>query len=82
MRPLHAHLFDAQIAYLVAAELTPARWPPFRLLEVEPFSLNRLNARLAARQIGSVELKKRGAPFAPEDLRRRIKLHAGGQPRS
>ena len=78
---LHAHLFDAQIAYLVADELTRSPLAaPFRLLEVEPFSLKRLNARLAARQIGSVELKKRGAPFAPEDLRRRLKLHVGGQP--
>jgi len=78
---LHARLFDAQIAYLVADELVPSPLVmPFRLLEVEPFSLKRLNARLAARGIGSVELKKRGAPFAPEDLRRRLKLHAGGAP--
>lgn len=78
---LHAHLFDAQIAYLVADSITPTPFAAaFRVLEVEPFHLKKLNARLAALEIGSVELKKRGAPFAPEDLRRRLKLRPGGRP--
>ena len=78
---LHAHLFDAQIAYVVADDLLPTPLAAaFRVLEVAPFSLKRLNARLRALEISRVELKKRGAPFAPEDLRGRLKLPAQGRP--
>ncbi len=75
---LDAHLFDPQIAYLVGA---PDRTHPlvqsFRILEVHPFSLKLLQARLAALGIAQVELKKRGAPFAPESLRGRLKPQPG-----
>jgi hypothetical protein len=78
---LDAHLFDPQIAYLVAAEVRPTPFAEaFRILEVHPFSLKQLQARLAALGIGQVELKKRGAPFAPESLRGRLKLRRGGRP--
>ena len=77
---LCAHLFDPQIAYLVSHE---ERLHPlvqsFRLAEVHPFNLKVLNRRLQALNIGTVELKKRGAPMAPEQLRPRLKLAAGGR---
>jgi hypothetical protein len=74
---LDAHLFDPQIAYLVALEQQPTPFAhSFRSLEVHPFSLKVLQARLAALGMGQVELKKRGAPFAPESLRGRLKLPA------
>lgn len=63
-------------------EGAPARTPfatPFRLLEVLPFSLKRLNQRLAAHVAGAVELKKRGFPLEPETLRARLKLQRGGR---
>lgn len=78
---LDAHLFDAQIAYLAAnaRRATPLA-QSFQVLEIHPFSLKLLQARLAALEIGQVELKKRGAPFAPESLRGRLKLRPGGRP--
>jgi hypothetical protein len=77
-RRLDAHLFDPQIAYLIGP---PERSDPlvrsFRILEIHPFSLKLLQARLAALGMGRVELKKRGAPFAPEMLRGRLRLPPG-----
>jgi predicted O-methyltransferase YrrM len=77
---LDAHLFDAQIAYLVGP---PDRTDPlvqsFRILEIHRFSLKLLQERLAALGMTQVELKKRGAPFAPESLRGRLKLGTGGR---
>jgi SAM-dependent methyltransferase len=72
---LHAHLFDPQIAYLVSDSLTATPFAQsFRVLEIHSFSLKLLQARLNALGIGRVELKKRGAPFAPESLRHRLTL--------
>jgi hypothetical protein len=72
---LGAHLFDGQIAYLVGErEASHELVQSFRILEIHPFHLKTLQARLQALAIGRVELKKRGAPFAPESLRGRLKL--------
>lgn len=77
---LEAHLFDPQIAYLVAPAL---KWSPlvqsFRILEVAPFHLKRLNRRLHELGMARVELKKRGAPFVPEAFRPRLKLPRQGR---
>ncbi|HXF60208.1 MAG TPA: hypothetical protein VNK95_01245, partial [Caldilineaceae bacterium] len=78
---LDAHLFDPQIAYLVGAERRPTPFAhSFRVLEVHPFSLKRLQERLHALGLARLELKKRGAPFAPESLRGRLKLPPGDRP--
>lgn len=90
---LGARLFAPDIAYLVAdpvanapagdAHPAPAVGPfatPFRLIEAAPFSLKRLNQRLAALGAGAVELKKRGFPLEPEALRPRLKVQRGGRP--
>lgn len=77
---LGAHLFDPQIAYLVAE--SDRRHPlvqSFRIDEVSLFSIKLLNRRLQALGIGQVELKKRGFPLAPEELRPRLKLTTGGR---
>ena len=76
-----AHLFDAQIAYLVGppAAQTDRLAQAFAIEEVHPFSLKLLNQRLQALQIGTVELKKRGFPVEPEELRPRLKLVAHGR---
>ncbi len=76
---LTAHLFDPQIAYLVSHH---ARRHPlvqsFIIDEVHDFSLKLLNRRLRALKIGRVELKKRGFPLEPEELRPRLRLTSGG----
>ena len=77
---LGAHLFDAQIAYMVGdAAITHPLVQSFRILEIHPFHLKTLQARLQVLGISRVELKKRGAPFAPESLRGRLKLPAGNR---
>lgn len=82
---LDAHLFDAQIAYLVgpvvpatneAAPLVQS----FEIEEVHPFSLKTLNRRIQVLGIGRIELKRRGPPIEPESLRPRLKLVQGGRP--
>ncbi len=77
---LDAHLFDPQIAYLVSpvGHVHPLV-QSFRIEEVHPFQLKLLNRRLQALSIGQVELKKRGFPLAPEELRPRLKLTPGGK---
>lgn len=82
---LGAHLFDAQIAYLVgSASPTGSEAAPFvqsfQIEEIHPFSLKTLNQRIHALGIGQVELKRRGPPIEPESLRPRLKLVAGGRP--
>ena len=77
---LDAHLFDQQIAYLVSSAhsahpLTQA----FQIEEILPFGLKQLNRRLQARQIQSVEIKKRGAPIEPEQMRARLKTAPTGR---
>lgn len=75
---LGAHLFDSMIAYMVGDEtITHPLVQSFRILEIHPFNLKLLQARLQALGISRLELKKRGAPFAPESLRGRLKLSAG-----
>lgn len=76
---LDAHLFDAEIGYVLAHDLRPTLFArAFRILERHPFSLKLLNARLAALGVGAVEIKKRGFPIEPETLRPRLRLSAGG----
>ncbi|MEO6502461.1 MAG: SAM-dependent methyltransferase [Jatrophihabitantaceae bacterium] len=45
----------------------------FEVLEVMPYSLRRLRAELARREVGVVEIKKRGVDIDPAALRRQLK---------
>lgn len=81
---LHAHLFDAQIAYLAGDRpgVDTDAAPFVQSFEIEailPGSLKELNRRLRALSIGQVELKKRGVPIEPESLRPRLNLTSGGR---
>ncbi|MBX3011527.1 MAG: methyltransferase domain-containing protein [Caldilineaceae bacterium] len=78
---LQAHLFDPQIAYLVSpVAKTDPLVQSFMIQEVHPFALKLLNQRLQALGYHTVELKKRGVPFQPEELRPRLKLPTTGKP--
>ncbi|MEZ4729095.1 MAG: class I SAM-dependent methyltransferase [Caldilineaceae bacterium] len=78
---LQAHLFDPQIAYLVSPVCkTHPLVQSFEIHELHPFNLKLLNRRLQERGYHIVELKKRGVPFQPEELRKRLKLPATGKP--
>lgn len=79
-RELDAWLFDPQIAYVISSSCTNHPLTrAFRIEEIHPFNLKKLNQRLGVLNIGQVELKKRGAPFEPEQLRHRLKLNPGGR---
>lgn len=78
---LQAHLLDPQIAYLVSAEAkTHPLVQSFVIHEIHRFNLKVLNHRLQGLGYHIVELKKRGVPFQPEELRPRLKLPTTGKP--
>jgi hypothetical protein len=73
---LDGRLIDPSIAY-VTCDVEPASDPlfaRFRVDEVLPFSMKGLRAALRQRQVGRVEVKKRGFAMDPEDVRRGLKL--------
>jgi SAM-dependent methyltransferase len=65
-----------QLAYLSAdavADGLAGLARGFRVLDVLPYSVKRLRAELARRQVGIVEIKKRGVDVDPAALRRQLK---------
>jgi hypothetical protein len=50
----------------------------FEVREVLPLDLKRLRTALRARDIGRLEIKKRGVELDPEKLRRQLKLAGDG----
>lgn len=51
---------------------------PSRVVSWLPFHLKKLNAALASLGIGRVNIKRRGFPVSPEDLRKKLKLNGDG----
>jgi SAM-dependent methyltransferase len=63
------------IAYLTSdALVTDPALACFRIEEVLPLDMRRLRAMLRERNIGRLEIKKRGVDVTPEQLRRDLKL--------
>lgn len=72
---LGARLLDTHIAYLTADSAVDSPFvSTFRILESLPYSEKRLASALAARGVGSVEIKKRGVDVDPALLRHKLKL--------
>lgn len=72
-------LADPTIAYVYTDTAAPT--PLGRCFEVDevlPFSVKRLRAALRARQVGRVEIRKRGSALDPADLRRQVRLSGTG----
>ncbi len=72
---LNAWKLDPQVAYLSAdhrVETPFARC--YRITDIIPFGLKRLQNYLNTHRIGQLEIKKRRFPLTPEDLRGRLKL--------
>lgn len=66
---------DARIAYLTGDDAPDSRFVRgFRIVEHFPFQLKQLRRRLRELGIGSVEIKKRGFPMTPEELRGKLDL--------
>ena len=70
---LHAHLFSAEIAYLTSdAEIRSPWVKGYRVLDNLTFDRKKLKAYLREREIGILEIKKRGADITPEQLRKEL----------
>ncbi len=68
------------IAYFTADELSNhGALACFEVLEVMPYQIKRLRAWLAARGIGRLEIKKRGVPLEPEQVRRELQTGGDGE---
>lgn len=72
---LSAGMLSENIAYLTSDTLTATPFASaFRVLEELPVHEKQLRRALAERQIGTLEIKKRGADVDPAALRTRLKL--------
>ena len=70
---LDAHLFSAEIAYLTSANEIHSPWVKgYRVLDNLTFDRKKLKAYLREREIGILEIKKRGADITPEQLRKEL----------
>ncbi len=69
------HAIHAQVAYLTGDEpLTSPALSPFEVLDVLPFDEKKLKAWLRERNIGRLEVKKRGVEIEPESLRKKLRV--------
>lgn len=78
-RAMDAHPIAEQIAYLSADQLTAT--PFARAFEVEavlPLDAKSLAAEMKARNIGTLEIKKRGVDIDPAEFRKKLKLSGSG----
>jgi hypothetical protein len=74
-RGLHGRMLDPTIAWITADE--PPATPfgqSFRVLERMPLDVKTLKRELAARGIGTLEIKKRGVDIDPAEFRRKLSL--------
>ena len=72
---LHLNLFSSEIAYLTSNQLVDSPWlKKYRLVENLPFDRKKLKTYLTQQNIGSLEIKKRGADITPEQLRKELNL--------
>lgn len=71
-----------RIAYLTADQPAAARLAPFvrswRVREVLPLHLKALKTRVREREIGSLEIHKRGVDVSPDALRAALRPHGRG----
>ena len=74
-RSLAGRMLDSTIAYITADRLEPTPFArAFRIVERFPLDEKVLARELAARGIGTLEIKKRGIDVDPAQLRPRLKL--------
>ena len=72
---LEASQIDGDIAYLTSDKLHDTPFAtPFVVVDWFPFQLKRLRHYLQERDIGRVEIKKRGSPLDVDLLRRQLRL--------
>jgi len=75
-RSLGAHALDEHIAYLSADAHTPTPFADaFRVLEVLPLDPKKISRALTDRQVGTLEIKKRGVDVDPAAFRTKLRLN-------
>ncbi|MHA7985568.1 class I SAM-dependent methyltransferase [Rathayibacter sp. CAU 1779] len=78
-RGLGARMLRHDIAYLTSDTFVENDFAvAFRVIEELPYKESELRSALAARRIGTLEIKKRGADVDPAALRKRLKLKGEG----
>ncbi|MEN9607168.1 MAG: hypothetical protein RL605_996 [Actinomycetota bacterium] len=71
--------FAPGIAYLTSDEPVESPWlRGFEVLDSMPFDRKKLKGYLREREIGKLEIKKRGADIVPEQLRKELQLKGEG----
>jgi hypothetical protein len=67
------HIFAPEIAYLTGEKEMTSPWlKSYRVLDNLVFDRKKLKAYLRERNIGTLEIKKRGADITPEQLRKEL----------
>lgn len=76
---LDARIFAPEIAYLTADREIVSPWlKGYRVLDNLAFDRKKLKAYLRERNIGTLEIKKRGSDVVPEQLRKELQLKGEG----
>lgn len=79
-RDIGAHMVSERIAYLTSdADVTTPFARGFRILEEFPLDMKTLSRELHSREIGTLEIKKRGVDIDPAEFRKVLKLKGLGQ---
>lgn len=77
---LGAHLLSPSIAWLTGDDLSPTPFATrFEVLDVVALRPRAVQEALRARDVGRVEVKKRGVDLDPEALRRSLRLDGAGE---
>ena len=74
-RTLDAHMISDRIAYVTSDTLTATPFAHgFRIREEFPLDVKTIARELRARDIGTLEIKKRGVDIDPAEFRKLLKL--------
>ena len=69
----NTHTIDPQIAYLTGNDNITSPWlKSYKIEQVLPFDRKQLKAFIKQNDIGTLEIKKRGADITPEELRKEL----------
>ena len=69
----NTHTIDPQIAYLTGNDNITSPWlKSYKIEQVLPFDRKQLKAYIKQNEIGTLEIKKRGADITPEELRKEL----------
>ncbi len=70
---VEATIFSPEIAYLTSSKQIDSPWlKGYRVLDEMAFDRKKLKAYLKEREIGTLEIKKRGSDIVPEQLRKEL----------